>query len=45
MPKEKVERWTRQMNTNYEDLTEKEKESDRNQVRKFEHVLTGSESH
>lgn len=35
IPKDKVERWTRQMNTDYKDLTEKEKESDREQVRKF----------
>ena len=29
IPKEKVERWIRQMNTKYKDLTESEKESDR----------------
>ncbi len=34
MSKEKVDRWQRQMNTDYEDLTEKEKESDRDQARK-----------
>lgn len=28
IPKEKVERWTRQMNTEFEDLSEKEKQSD-----------------
>ncbi len=32
MPKEKVERWERQIKTNYKDLSEKEKESDRHQV-------------
>ena len=34
MPAAKVERWTRQMNTPYSELTEKEKESDRNQAMK-----------
>jgi hypothetical protein len=34
IPKEKVERWKRQMNTPYVDLTEKEKESDREQAKK-----------
>lgn len=29
MPKEKVERWHRQMNTPYSELTEKERDSDR----------------
>ena len=31
---EEVKRWTRQMNTPYADLSEKEKESDRAEVRK-----------
>ena len=35
IPKELVEQWTRQMNTPYEKLTEKEKASDREQVDKF----------
>ena len=35
IPREFVERWTNQQNTSYQDLTEEEKESDRNQVRKF----------
>lgn len=32
IPSELVERWTRQMNTHYSDLTEKEKDSDRAQA-------------
>ena len=32
IPTELVDRWTRQMNTDYKDLTELEKESDREQV-------------
>lgn len=32
IPKDKVERWTRQIKTDYENLPEKEKESDRKQV-------------
>jgi hypothetical protein len=35
IPKEFVDRWKQQMNTNYSELSEKEKESDREQVRKF----------
>ena len=35
IPKEKVERWKRQMMTTYEELTEKEKKSDRDQVFKM----------
>jgi hypothetical protein len=34
MPAWAVERWTRQMNESYHNLSEKEKESDREQVRK-----------
>jgi len=37
---EQMSRWLRQANTSYEQLTEKEKESDRDQVRKFWHLLT-----
>lgn len=37
--KESVKRWVRQMNTQYEDLSEKEKESDRIEVRKFMNVI------
>lgn len=33
IPSALVERWTRQANTNYTDLTEKEKQSDRNRVK------------
>jgi len=32
MPKEKVERWQRQILTEYNELTESEKQSDRDQV-------------
>ncbi len=35
MPKDKVERWTRQMATDYPDLSESEKDSDRGIARKF----------
>jgi len=39
MPKEKLQRWERQMNTEYNDLTEKEKDSDREQADKIIKVL------
>jgi len=39
MPLEKVERWTRQMETDYADLTEREKDSDRSQAHKIMKVL------
>lgn len=35
IPKELVKRWQQQMETGYYELSEKEKESDRNQARKF----------
>ena len=34
IPKELVERWERQINTNYSELSSKEKNSDRNEARK-----------
>jgi len=34
-----VKRWTRQMNTDYDNLPEKEKESDRNLVKRFLRML------
>ncbi len=39
IPKDKVERWERQIKTDYEDLSNKEKESDRKEVRKFVKIL------
>lgn len=39
IPKDKVERWKRQIDTKYKDLSDKEKESDRKEVRKFLKVL------
>jgi hypothetical protein len=41
IPFEKVNRWTRQINTDYVDLTEQEKESDRHQADKILRVLDG----
>ena len=35
IPADRVERWKRQMETDYDDLSESEKESDRNVVREF----------
>jgi hypothetical protein len=35
LPADLVDRWERQINTRYEDLTIEEKESDREQVRKY----------
>lgn len=34
-----VKRWTRQINTEYEDLSEKEKNSDREQVLKYWYLI------
>lgn len=39
IPKELVDRWTRQMNTDYSDLSEKEKESDRDQAKHVMYIL------
>lgn len=39
LPADLVERWERQINTRYEDLSAEEKESDREQVRKCFQLL------
>lgn len=39
IPLEKVEKWSRQMTTKYEELSEQEKQSDRDQVMKFIHLI------
>lgn len=44
IPKEKAERWKRQMETRYFNLTEKEKQSDREQVDKFIHLIEKNHS-
>jgi len=41
IPVELVERWKRQMNTAYEDLPEKEKESDREEALKMMRIFLG----
>ncbi len=43
MPAEKAERWQRQMNTPYSELTERERESDREQADKILAVLMRDE--
>ena len=43
IPKDKVQRWERQMKTDYEDLSNKEKESDRKEVRKFIKIVKKAE--
>ena len=40
IPKSNVEHWERQINTNYKDLTEKEKDSDREQVIRYWGIVT-----
>lgn len=40
MPADKVSRWTRQAKTPYDELSEKERESDREQVRRFGHLIS-----
>ena len=49
IPTEDYNRWERQLNTPYSELSEKEKESDRKQVRKYlpiiEQVLTDYHNH
>lgn len=44
IPKDKVKRWKRQSETDYDDLSNKEKESDRKEVRKFMKVIKKNES-
>ena len=39
IPSELVERWTRQMNTEYEDLPENEKESDRKEANEILNII------
>lgn len=39
LPADLVERWEAQLGTKYEQLTEAEKESDREQVRRYLHVI------
>ena len=43
IPRWAVERWTRQANTEYQDLSEEEKESDRREVRHIVEILTAQE--
>jgi hypothetical protein len=42
VPADLVCRWERQMNTNYTELNEREKESDREQVRKYLPILASA---
>jgi hypothetical protein len=44
MPAWAVERWTRQMNTPYADLSELEKESDRDEADKILAIIEGSKT-
>lgn len=39
IPKWAVDRWTKQMNTKYEDLSEKEKESDRKEADRILEII------
>ena len=39
IPKDKVDRWEKQMKTDYKDLSPSEKESDRKEVRKFLKII------
>jgi hypothetical protein len=41
--KDKVNRWKRQSKTDYKDLSNKEKESDRKEVRKFIKIVKDKE--
>lgn len=42
MPEWAVKRWTRQIATNYEDLSESEKNSDRKEADKFINLMSSS---
>jgi hypothetical protein len=42
LPAELVEKWNRQLSTPYEELSEAEKESDREQVRKYLPIVVGA---
>ena len=39
LPEDLIWRWQRQIDTDYADLSEKEKQSDRNEVRKILHII------
>lgn len=39
IPKDKVERWQRQIKTDYDNLSEKEKNSDRNQAKEIVDII------
>jgi len=41
IPSELVEQWERQIATSYAELSEKEKESDRDQVRRYWNLVAG----
>ena len=43
IPKWAVDRWKRQLKTDYKDLSNKEKESDRKEVKKFIKVIDKNE--
>jgi len=44
IPKDKVEHWQRQIDTDYKDLTEKEKDSDREQVMRYWKLIESFEN-
>lgn len=39
IPKQLIDKWTRQIKTPYSELTEEEKQKDRDQVMKFIHLI------
>ena len=43
IPKEFVDRWTRQMNTNYANLSEEEKDSDRKEAIRISKIINDVE--